>query len=54
MSQARRWLVLAAALGAAALVWQLGTRFFAVDRCLDAGGRFDHAAGICDQDASRP
>jgi hypothetical protein len=45
----------AVALVGVALVVALGFgHFFAVDRCLDAGGSFNHVAGVCEPERSVP
>ena len=36
------------------LAWTAIARLLAVDACLDAGGSFDHARGLCDLRRSHP
>jgi hypothetical protein len=45
--------VLLLAVGAV-LGWSEVAQFFAVDRCLDAGGSFNYSAGACDFANSHP
>lgn len=41
-------------LGAVAVIWFPLSTFLAVDSCLDAGGSFDYAVGLCDFDNAHP
>jgi hypothetical protein len=41
-------------LAAVAFAWTPVSDFLAVDSCLDAGGSFDYANGICDFERSHP
>ena len=47
-------LLLLAMIAAIAVSWNPARRFFAADKCLDAGGSYDYGAARCDFDRSQP
>ena len=54
MGQKRTIIVVVLFLLAVALAWPSISEFFAVDRCLDAGGSFNYATGLCDLTVNHP